>query len=459
MTTILGQGTGPVIEALDSTMKKMGMGTEGQARAESVPTVAAKNHPDIKMHALQWLGKKNVGVKEMPKPCLTDKGDIILRVTNTAICGSDLHLFLRGMPGMASGDVLGHEFMGIVDEVDDAVTSVKRGDRVVVAFDISCGNCYFCNHGYQSSCDTTNPSKTQELLYGQATSGMFGYSHLTGAYQGGQAEYVRVPLADHNVLKVPEGVDDLDAVLLTDILPTAWHATEMGEVGPGDIVAIWGAGPVGILAAHCAQHRGARRVILIDNVAYRLDHAKAKLPGIETINFSEKDTKTALRDMTANEPGHAPDVVIEAVGFHYCKSWLHSIEQTLQLENDTADMLNEMITAVRKGGRISIVGVYSGFVNHLNIGAFMEKQLTMRGGQTPVQRYWPTLLPKVVSGELKPSLVVTHVMPLADAPKGFQIFNDKQDNCVKVVLRPGANTTEKQPAGSAAYAGAQADMK
>jgi threonine dehydrogenase-like Zn-dependent dehydrogenase len=430
--------TGRVIEAVDTLMNKMGMSQEG-TRPECIPTVAPKTHPDQTMKALQWTGKRTMKVKDMPRPTITDPTDVVLRVTSSAICGSDLHLYLRAMPGMKSGDVLGHEFMGVVEEVGDQVQRFRRGERVLVAFDIACGGCFFCQHGYQSSCDRTNPSKVMEAMYGQNVSGVYGYSHLTGGYQGGQAEFVRVPLADANCLKVPDGLNDLDVLFLTDILPTAWHANEMGEVHEGDVVAIWGAGPVGILAAHCAQYRKARRVILIDEVDYRLKHAQKVCPGVEVINFKEKATLQALKELCANEPGRAPDVCIEAVGFHYCKSWLHTIETALQLETDSGDMLNEIIVACRKGGRISIVGVYAGFVNHFNIGAFMEKQMTMRGGQTPVQRYWPTLLPLVQSGALKPSIVITHVLPLEHGPKGYELFNDKRDNCVKVVLQPGAS--------------------
>lgn len=436
--------TGRVVEAVDTLMNKMGMGQEGTS-PECLPTVAPKTHPDQTMKALQWTGKKTMKIKEMPRPIVTDPTDVILRVTNSAICGSDLHLYLRSMPGMKSGDVLGHEFMGIIEEVGDQVKNFRRGERVLVAFDIACGNCWFCRHDYQSSCDHTNPSKVMEVMYGQTTSGVFGYSHLTGGYQGGQAEFVRVPLADSNCLKVPEGMNDLDVLFLTDILPTAWHANEMGEVHEGDVVAIWGAGPVGILAAHCAMYRKARRVILIDEIDYRLKHAQKVVPGVEIINYKEKATTTALKELTSNEPGRAPDVCIEAAGFHYSKSWLHTIETTLQLETDSGDILNEMIVACRKGGRISIVGVYAGYVNHFNIGAFMEKQLTMRGGQTPVQRYWPTLLPLVQSGTLKPSIVITHVLPLEDGAKGYELFNDKKDGCIKVVLQPGATEAVTMP--------------
>eukprot|EP00775_Hariotina_reticulata_P009983 gene9983-10138_t len=453
--------TGRVVEAVDSLMTKLGMGQEGRkadvevhalsvlslGHVAGITCIAANTHPELKMQSVQWLGKKSIGVKEMPRPMITEPTDVLLRVTSTAICGSDLHLYLRGVPGLKSGDVLGHEFMGVVDEVGDQVHSIKRGDRVLVAFDIACGKCFFCDHGYHSSCDKTNPSKVQELMYGQASGGFFGYSHMTGGYQGGQADYVRVPFGDVNCLKVPQGVDDLSVLFLTDILPTAWHATEMGEVHEGDVVAIWGAGPVGQLAAQCAFHRKARRVIMIDCVPDRLEHVVKTVPGVEVINFKEKKTIDALKELTANEPGRAPDVVIEAVGFHYSKSWTHAIETALQLETDSADMMNEMITAVRKGGRISIVGVYVGYMNHFNMGAFMEKQLTMRGGQTPVQRYWPVLLPKVMAGELKPEKVITHVLPLSEAPKAYQLFNDKQDGCIKVVLQPGrTEPTTREPA-------------
>ncbi|GBF89541.1 zinc-type alcohol dehydrogenase [Raphidocelis subcapitata] len=415
-----------------------------QARPPEWPplTVAARGS-GAEMRAVTWQGKHAVAVKSVPAPAVTDSTDAILRITSTAICGSDLHLYVHAMPGMKAGDVLGHEAMGVVEEVGPDVTSLRPGDRVAVCFDIcGCGGaCFFCSRGLYSSCAASNPSRVQAEMYGQPTGGFFGYSHLTGGWQGGQAERLRVPVADSNCLKLPDDVPDNQAVLLTDILPTAWHANELGEVGAGDVVAIWGAGPVGILAAHCAQHRGARRVILIDPAQYRLDFAAARLPGLETLNPTKgKGAVAALYEMTAGEPGGAPDVVIDAVGMHYASSLAHKAQMALQLETDSPEAINECIRCVRKGGRVSIVGAYAGWTNAFMIGAFMEKQLTMRGGQTPVQKYWGALLEKVRSGALNPALVVTHTLPLEEAPAGYEMFNAKrpEDGCIKVVLKTPA---------------------
>jgi threonine dehydrogenase-like Zn-dependent dehydrogenase len=387
------------------------------------------------MKAVEWLGKKSVQVAERPVPMITDPCDAIIKVTSSAICGSDLHLYVNAMPGMTKHDVLGHEFMGIVEDVGPEVTKVKKGDKVVACFDLGCGHCFYCKRGLWSSCSVTNPSKEQEAMYGNTTAGFHGYSAMTGAYEGGQAQYARVIFADVNLLKIPQDAVDEKYLFLSDILPTAWHATELGEVGENDTVAIWGAGPVGILAAHCATARGAKRIIMIDNQKYRLDFAKSKIPRLELINFAEKKVLETLKEMTG---GHGPDVAIEAVGFHYCKSWTHAIEMTLMMETDPSEMLNEMIVSVRKGGRISIVGVYAGFTNHFNIGAFMEKQLTMRGGQTPVQKYWHDLKTLIEKGVLDPTMVLTHTLPIEEGPEGYKIFNDKTDGCVKVVLKPHA---------------------
>lgn len=397
------------------------------------------------MKTLQYYGSHDIRVKEVGKPMVTDPKDVVVRVTSTAICGSDLHMYTGNMPGMKHGDILGHEFMGFVEDVGPEVRSLSRGDRVVVAFDIACGSCFYCKRSVFSSCDSTNPSKEQEVMYGHHTAGIFGYSHLTGGWDGGQAEWVRVPFADNMCLKVPHSIPDDDAVLLSDILPTAWHANEMGEVKEGDNVAIWGSGPVGVLAAHCAFQRGANRVVLIDQEAYRLAFAQEKMPRLEVINFREKAVKDALHEMFQSQDGHyiGPDVCIEAVGFHYANSWLHWAEMTLKLETDPSEILNQLIAVCRKGGRLSIVGVYAGYTNHFNIGAFMEKGLRMTGGQTPVQKYWKHLLHLVEEGQLTPSMVVTHHMPLEEGPKGYKIFNDKDDRCMKVVLKPGAATREQ----------------
>jgi threonine dehydrogenase-like Zn-dependent dehydrogenase len=346
---------------------------------------------------------------------------------------------------MEKGDVLGHEFMGIVEDVGSEVKNVQKGDRVVTAFDIGCHKCDYCTGKQKlySSCDNTNDSKQQEQLYGHRTSGkkqktliikknlflilgMFGYSHVTGGWDGGQAQYVRVPFADTNTLKISSSLPDEKVLFLSDILPTGWHATELGEVSAGQTVAIWGCGPVGMLAALSAQYKKASRVILIDNVQYRLDFAKKHLPGVETINFFKRPTLEQLKELLPN----GPDVGIEAVGCHYTKTASH------KLETDPSEILNEMIMAVRKGGMISVIGIYVGTTNGFNIGAFMEKGMRMAAGQTPCQRYWSTLLPLIEKGELDPSFVITHTVPLEKAPDMYKMFNDKTDSCVKVVLKP-----------------------
>ncbi|KAH7277137.1 hypothetical protein KP509_39G035700 [Ceratopteris richardii] len=390
-----------------------------------------KEHP---MKCVEWHGKKSVRVNTArPSPLITHPGDAIIRVTSTSICGSDLHLFLGFMPGMKAGDIVGHEFMGVVHDVGDDVKGFGKGDRVVAAFDIACGDCFFCNKlKLFTCCDRTNPSKEEEKLYGDRTAGFFGYSHLTGGWPGGQAEYVRVPLADMNLLKVPEDMPDEKLLFLSDILPTAWHANELGEVGPGDNVAIWGAGPVGILSAHVANFRGAGNVFLIDEFDYRLEHAKSRMPFVKPINFK----KEKVYDIIRKDLPYGPDVGIDAVGMHYAHSMLNRMEIAVGLETDTPEVLNEIIYTVRKGGRISIIGAYGGYVNHLNVGAFMEKSLTMRGGQTPCQSYWPKLLEMVKNGELDPTIVVTHEGSLEQSTHFYQIFNDKQDGCIKVVMHP-----------------------
>ncbi|GAB5036858.1 Hypothetical protein NocV09_05100270 [Nannochloropsis oceanica] len=394
------------------------------------------------MKAVTWQGARDIRVVEVDRPALAHPQDVILRVTSTAICGSDLHLYTGNFPksSMAKGDILGHEFMGIVHEIGEDVKGYKPGDRVVCSFDIACGHCHSCHHQLFSLCDMSNDSTAQEALYGDKSGGYFGYSHLTGGWAGGQADYVRVPFAEQNLLKVPENHarhTDLDVLLLSDVLGTAWHACEMGEVKEGDTVAIWGAGPVGMLAAQCAQHRGAAKVILIDQELYRLEFAEHRLNPRTLVTLNGRQLKQqncgvakAVREILP----HGPDVAIECVGFHYASTFLHRAEMTLGLETDPADMMNEIFTTVRKGGRVSVVGVYVGHVNHFNFGCFMEKGLTMKAGQTPVQRYWKMLLEKVEKKELDPRVIITHELPLEEAAKAYQIFNNKENGCVKVVL-------------------------
>ncbi|KAG0623445.1 hypothetical protein M758_3G175400 [Ceratodon purpureus] len=405
--------------------------------------VLPKQDPERKMRAVEFHGKKDMKVLERPMPLVTDPADVVLKVTTTCICGSDLHMYVGFMPGMKSGDVVGHEFMGIVEDVGPEVKNLKKGDRVVASGLIACFNCWACKEESFSLCESTNPSKEMDVLYGDRTAGLYGYSHLTGGFQGGQAEYVRVPLADNNCLKVPEGLSDEQVIFLSDILPTGWHANELARVGEGDNVAIWGAGPVGMQAANSAFARGANRVVLIDTLQYRLDYIKQKLPKVETINRKDKKVYEELRKLFP----HGPDVAIEAAGFHYVQNPLHKVEVAVGMETDTSEIVNELIYSVRKGGRIGIVGDYVGYSNHFNLGAFMEKGLTMAGGQVYIQKYWPVLLPMIESGKIDPTIVITHTLPLAEAPRGYQIFDDKVDGCIKVLLKPQMDPGVVTPGG------------
>ncbi|KAL4458128.1 hypothetical protein ABPG75_012993 [Micractinium tetrahymenae] len=343
---------------------------------------------------------------------------------------------------MKKGDILGHEPLGIVEAVGTEVKSLKVGDRVAMASNISCGDCWYCRRGLFIYCDTTNPGQEQDMIFGHHSAGLLGYSHLTGGYEGGQAEYLRVPFADVSCLKVPPSIPDEAAVTLGDLLPTSWHATELGDVGEGDNVAVWGAGPVGMLAAHCAFVRGAARVVLVDKQQHRLDWARQKMPRLETINFAERDVVETLHEMFADSRG--PDVAIECVGFHYAESLVHKAEMALNLETDTPEIINQMMVAVRKVGRLSIIGDYAGYANHFNLGALMEKGLTLRSGMTSMQRYWPKLLELIQAGKLDPSLPVTHRLPLSEAPRAYQAFNDKEGGWIKVVFMPGMDRRERE---------------
>lgn len=401
------------------------------------PLTQYKRDPLHKMHALQYFGKKDLRMKEVQRPMITEPGDAIVRITTTAICGSDLHLYHSEFQGLEKGDILGHEFMGIVEDVGSDVKNLNKGDRVVVSFCIACGECEYCKRQEFSVCDRTNPSKTMEKLYGHRTAGIFGYSKLLGGYEGGQAEYARVPLADNNCLKVPSHLKDEQVLFLSDIACTAWHANVLANVQQGDNVAIWGAGPVGLLAAMWAkQVRGANRVILIDNVPHRLELARENL-GVETINFNEKDVVNTIHEIM---PG-GPDCALECAGFRYSKGWLHKIERAVGLETDTPEILNEIITCVRKNGRIGVVGDYYSYTNHFNIGAFMEKSLHMSAGQCFVQKYWNELLRYIEEGKCDPTFVISHTLPLEQAAEGYRIFDEEKNTCVKVILKPSTTSS------------------
>jgi threonine dehydrogenase-like Zn-dependent dehydrogenase len=387
------------------------------------------------MKATVWTGKNSVEVRDVPDPKILDPQDAIVDITSTAICGSDLHLLQGFVPTMQKGDIMGHEFMGRVVEVGPEVTRLKVGDRVVVPFPIACGVCWSCQHGLYAGCENTNPNSWMaEKLFGNTTAGVYGYSHLTGGYPGGQAEYARVPFADVNPLKVPDELSDEQVLFLSDILPTGYMGAEMCDIEPGDVVAVWGAGPVGQFAMLSAKLLGAERVIGIDRFDYRLAMARDKV-GAETIDYEQQDVLEALREMTG---GRGPDKVIDAVGME-----AHSprpdyaydrTKQMLKLETDRPFALREAIMAVRTGGIVSVIGAYGGFIDKFPMGAIMNRGLQLRAGQCHVQRYMQPLLERIQAGEIDPSFVITHRLPLAEAARGYELFHQKLDGCEKVVL-------------------------
>jgi threonine dehydrogenase-like Zn-dependent dehydrogenase len=388
---------------------------------ETSITVKPKLDETKKMHALVWDGKKKVEYLEVPRPCITDPSDILLRVTATTICGSDLHLYNANMPGMKEGDILGHEFMGIIEQVGQDVKNFKVGQRVVVAFNIACGQCEYCKKEQYTACDTTNPSKVMEKMYGHRSSALYGYSHLTGGVPGGQAEYVRVPFADVNCLYIPDDIPDEKALYLSDVIPTSYHATQLGEVKEGDVVAIWGLGPIGLLTARWCQILGAAKIIGIDCVEDRIALAQSVI-GIETINFKQKKVSDVIAILA---PGGV-DVAIECAGFDYPKSLINKVEMALNIETDTAEIFDEMFNVVKKFGRVSVIGVYSGYANRFPVGSMMEKDLIIKCGQSPTQKYWDICLKKIRKGELDPTLIITNRAKLSDGPELYDLFNKKR---------------------------------
>lgn len=391
------------------------------------------------MKALCWHGTHDVRIETVPDPEIMDPGDAIIKVTATAICGSDLHLYDGFVPTMEKGDVLGHEPMGEVVEVGSGVEKLKKGDRVVVPFTISCGKCFFCQKGLFSLCDTSNPNADiARKAMGHSPAGLFGYSHMLGGFAGGQAEYLRVPYADVGPIKVPASLTDEQVLFLSDIFPTGYQAAENAGIEPGDTVAVWGCGPVGQFAIKSAWMLGAGRVIAIDRVPERLrmaeEHGKA-----ETLDFSDDGgVYDRLMEMTR---GRGPDRCIDAVGTeaHGTGSpdaWLDKAKAAVYLATDRAHVLREAIMCCRKGGTVSVPGVYVGFLDKIPFGAAMNKGLTFKMGQTHMQRYLEPLLSKVSEGEIDPSFVITHRLKLDDAPDAYKTFRDKKDNCIKVVLTP-----------------------
>jgi threonine dehydrogenase-like Zn-dependent dehydrogenase len=389
------------------------------------------------MKATCWKSKQTVQVENVPDPKILNQRDAIIRVSSTAICGSDLHLYNHFIPAMMPGDILGHEFMGEVVEVGREVKNLKVGDRVVVPFPIACGNCNACQAQAYSLCENSNPNAWMvEPMWGYSPCGIYGYSHMLGGYSGGQAEFVRVPFADVGPLKIPDGMPDEQVLFLSDILPTGYMGAEMCGIKPGDIVAVWGAGPVGLFAMASAYLLGAERVIAIDRFEYRLRLAREKVQ-VETINYAETDVLETLKEMTA---GRGPDHCIDAVGMeahsHHAPLYAYDrAKQAIKMQTDRPIALREAILACKNGGTISVIGVYSGFIDSFPMGAVMNRSLTIKSGQCHVQRYMRPLLERIQQGQLDPSFVITHTMHLDDAPRGYQIFNGKQDECIKVVLK------------------------
>jgi threonine dehydrogenase-like Zn-dependent dehydrogenase len=388
------------------------------------------------MRANCWIGRNKVEMRDVTDPEILNRRDAIIKITSTAICGSDLHLYDGYIPTMEEGDILGHEFMGHVVEVGPDVSNLSVGDRVVVPFPIACGACNSCRAGLYSLCENSNPNAGMaETLWGHASAGMFGYSHLTGGFAGGQAEYARVPFADVGPIKIENDLPDEKVLFLSDIFPTAYMAAEMCDIKPGDIVAVWGAGSVGLLAMASAFLLGAEKVVAIDRFEYRLQMASEKT-GAETIKYDEADVMEVLKDITA---GRGPDACIDAVGLEAHSDFgplqlYDRVKQAVRLETDRGSALRQAIIACRNGGVVSVVGVYGGMMDKFPVGSLMNRSITLRTGQCHVQRYSKPLLDRIERGEIDPSFVITHRAPLERAPVGYETFKHKQDNCVKIVL-------------------------
>ncbi len=394
------------------------------------------------MKAVCWMGKEDVRVETVPDPQILNRRDAIVKVTSTAICGSDLHLYNGYVPTMKEYDILGHEFMGEIVDLGPDVHNLKIGDRVIVPFGIACGGCWFCKHERTSMCDNSNPNAgLQEAAIGHGASALFGYSHLFGGYDGGQAEYVRVPFADVSPMKVPNGLPDERVLFLTDVLPTGYQAASQGNIQPGDVVAVWGLGPVGQFAVASAFMFGAGRVIAIDREPARLKLVRDNNPGVETIDFEHTEETNVVEQLNAMTGGRGPDVCIDAVGFealgHGTGAVVDWAKQLLRMESDRPNVLRQAIQSCRKGGTVSVPGVYAGIADGINLGAAFNKGLTFKMGQTDVNRILPELMRRIEEG-FDPYYITSHTVPLSRAPEMYDIFRNKKDGCTKVVLKPGA---------------------
>lgn len=387
------------------------------------------------MLALTYQGAGEVKLMTVPDPVIENNDDVLVRVTLTGICGSDLHLYHDKIPSVQKGDILGHEFMGTVVKVGSAVTAVAEGDRVVVPFIISCGECYFCRQQLYAACEVTNPTSTVISGENPTHSGaaLFGYGHLYGGIAGGQAELVRVPKGNTNAIKVPDGISDEAALLLSDTLPTAWQAVMNARIGEGSSLAIFGAGPVGLLAAECARMLGAEQIFLVDEYSYRLNYAKDAY-GVDPINFYH-DHDPAGTIVKKTPGGRGVDAVIDAVGFEASGTTLESVMNMFGFEGSSGKALRQCIEAVRRGGIISVAGMYSGLMHSLQLGAAFDKGLSFHMGKTHVHRYLPELCEHLQAGRLKPERLITHRLPLKDAVLGYEMYDEKRPGCCKVILK------------------------
>lgn len=389
------------------------------------------------MKAICWYGSTDVRVENVPDPKILNPHDAIVRMTCTTICGSDLHLYSGLVPTVEKGDIIGHEFMGEIVQVGPEVKRLKKGDRVVVISVIACGQCSYCNDGLWSLCDNSNPNAVrQEKVLGYSTAAIFGYSHLFGGYAGAFAEYVRIPFAENSAFKVPDNIPDEKLVFISDSVPTGYMGAENCDIKHGDIVAVWGAGAVGLFAMKSAQMLGAEKVVAIDRFQWRLDMAKEHCNAI-CINYESENVIDVLKDITA---GRGPDKCIDAVGMEATTTGVADLyvkaKQAVRLETDRPHVLRDAIMSCRKGGTVSVLGVYAGLVDKVPFGALFNKALIIRSGQMNGQKYAPMLIDKVIKKELDPSFVVTHKMKLDQAPEAFKIFRDKKENCVRIILRP-----------------------
>lgn len=390
------------------------------------------------MRAVCWMGKHDVQVREVPDPRILNSKDCIIKVNLTAICGSDLHLYDGYIPTMKEGDIIGHEVIGEVVELGSEVDNLNVGDRVVIPFPIACGSCHYCKHEQHALCDNSNPNAHMaEAAYGYSPAGIFGYSHMLGGYAGGQAEYLRVPFADVGPMKVPDGVTDEQALFLSDIFPTGYQAALNCNIKDGDTVAVWGCGPVGLFAMKSAKLLGAERVIAIDHVPERLEKARRDADA-EVLHFEKESVLGELKEMTG---GRGPDAVIEAVGmeahgFNAVDHFYDKAKQTLRLETDRPNALRQAIQACGKGGTVSVPGVYGGIIDKMPMGAAFGKGLTFKMGQTHVQRFMNKLMGHIEDGDIDPSFIISHRVPLIEAPAAYEMFKHKENNCIKVVMRP-----------------------